>query len=381
MPLVLSATFWVLWICRRDNTYVAQIAVAFLTTSLAFALQSFQLGLGHELSRFVANLLFLVAITLMISAMLRRRQSSAPLPLLFLIAAITMAGTGWFTWGHDDFSTRVIVVNSGLGVLCTVGVYALRQAGCHTVMDKLIMTILVMGVFTFFSRSVSEVLFVDPSLQTADILSPYWLVTSLTTIVYCLLVALTMLTAAALDAIKELQAQTQTDPLSVLLNRRGFEVRGAQLLNAHASSGLPIALVMVDLDHFKTVNDQYGHAMGDLVIADFAGRLKSVMAPNAIAGRLGGEEFAVLLPLTDTSGARLFAETVRTSGQWIGGLRITASYGVAQLLDDENLEHLLKRGDAALYQAKHGGRDCVRVAEDTSPAIAQRRPSYFRQAS
>lgn len=180
------------------------------------------------------------------------------------------------------------------------------------------------------------------------------------------MIALSLFTAAALDVLKGLKAESHTDPLSGLLNRRGFEERAVAMLKRSHDSGLPAALVIADLDHFKAVNDTFGHAVGDQVIAAFASRLRSMAGKGAIAGRLGGEEFAVLLPASDLAAARLFAEDVRTSFSRGGPhnlpakLRVTASFGVAA--GEEDLSKLLRQADEALYQAKRNGRDSVRIS-------------------
>ncbi|TGT11099.1 GGDEF domain-containing protein, partial [Mesorhizobium sp. M8A.F.Ca.ET.213.01.1.1] len=139
-----------------------------------------------------------------------------------------------------------------------------------------------------------------------------------------------------------------TDPLSGLLNRRGFEERAALLLDQCAKAKFPVAMVLADLDHFKALNDQHGHAVGDRVIADFAAKLAAAAGARGIAGRIGGEEFAVLLPLSDLAAARLFAEAIRTlysAGSVDGlppGMKVTASFGVAARTGDEGLEPLMR---------------------------------------
>ena len=126
----------------------------------------------------------------------------------------------------------------------------------------------------------------------------------------------------------------------------------------------------------RAVYDRHGHAAGDRVIADFGARLATAAGLRGVAGRLGGEEFAVLLPLADLASARLFAEAVRTifAAGSIDGLppaaRVTSSFGVAARTGEEGLSPLLARADAALYQAKRNGRDSVRVSYervDTTP--------------
>jgi len=160
-----------------------------------------------------------------------------------------------------------------------------------------------------------------------------------------------------------------------LLNRRGFEVKAAMLLEQCAKGKLPVALVIADLDRFKTLNDRYGHAAGDRVIVEFSGLLKTAAGARGVAGRLGGEEFAVVLPLADPAAARLLAEAVRAlfAAEPIQGLptdvRVTASFGVAARCGEEGLGSLMRRADEALYHAKTHGRDSVRVSYERTPEI------------
>jgi diguanylate cyclase (GGDEF)-like protein len=191
--------------------------------------------------------------------------------------------------------------------------------------------------------------------------------------VVSLLLAFTMLAAAALDTMRDLRVETNTDPLSGLLNRRGFERAASEALSRQAAQNLPAALVIADLDHFKVVNDRFGHAIGDRVIVAFAELLRQAAAGNGIAGRLGGEEFAVLLTASDLPAARLFAEGARLSLSQASirdvpeGLKATASFGVAARSGADNLSELLSRADSALYNAKRGGRNCVRLSYQRQP--------------
>jgi len=126
--------------------------------------------------------------------------------------------------------------------------------------------------------------------------------------------------------------------------------------------------VIADLDHFKSINDSFGHASGDRVIEAFAGFLRDAAADHHVAGRVGGEEFAIILPGTNLAAARLFAEGTRSAfgALPVDGLppehRCTASFGVAECHQGEGFSDLMRRADEALYQAKNGGRDCVRVS-------------------
>ncbi len=179
------------------------------------------------------------------------------------------------------------------------------------------------------------------------------------------------------DSVGNLQSEAQSDPLTGLLNRRGFERTVAELY-AESGDGLgKAALLMTDIDHFKKVNDTYGHLIGDQVIKAAAQVLKSAIKGRDIVARFGGEEFVVLLPDTPAQGALALAEQIRTA---FGRLRIrrqgsdeliaqvSISIGVATPLADESVEHAIDRADQALYRAKNEGRNCVRFADSAVAA-------------
>lgn len=163
---------------------------------------------------------------------------------------------------------------------------------------------------------------------------------------------------------EELMEAAHRDPLTNLANRRCFEQRHAEVM---ADGPAAHAILMLDLDHFKAVNDTHGHDVGDAVLVAVAGALEACARGDDFPGRLGGEEFAVLLPGTDLEGARRAGERVRSAIAALvlpladgGTLRVTSSVGVAPLGRD--LKAALDAADQALYAAKRGGRDQVVVA-------------------
>lgn len=194
--------------------------------------------------------------------------------------------------------------------------------------------------------------------------------------VFAMAVALTMLVILIRDTLLEMAARSETDALSGLLNRRGFERRADAAMVAAVDQGLPVSLVIADIDHFKSVNDTYGHAAGDNVIAAFAAFLGTAASDHQVAGRIGGEEFAIVLPGTNLMAARLFAEGARSAlaAMPVEGLpedrRVTASFGVAELMPGESASSLMRRADAALYEAKNSGRDCVRLSGEAPSSRA-----------
>jgi diguanylate cyclase (GGDEF)-like protein len=170
---------------------------------------------------------------------------------------------------------------------------------------------------------------------------------------------------------RKLYRAATRDPLTDTLNREQFTRRLATAWEHTRRLDLPIALLLVDLDHFKRVNDTHGHQAGDRALQAVAGALQSAVRKPDAVGRYGGEEFAVLLPETGLEEAAGTAERLRLAVEELeiavkgGTLRITASVGVASAppLELDRPEALIQAADAALYRAKDGGRNCCRPAE------------------
>jgi len=165
-----------------------------------------------------------------------------------------------------------------------------------------------------------------------------------------------------------LHQRAMTDHLTGSLSRHAL-ADGASTLIAHARQGDGrLAVIMVDFDHFKQINDRHGHAGGDAVLRQAAQVLQAQLRGEALLARYGGEEFVVLAPVSDLPVARRVAERMRQALEetsWPdvqpGLNKVTASLGVTLLARDESLEHALARADEALYRAKNGGRNQVQV--------------------
>ena len=188
------------------------------------------------------------------------------------------------------------------------------------------------------------------------------------------------------DVIADMTARSETDPLSGLLNRRGFEAQADRARLLALRAGAPAMAVVADLDHFKKINDSFGHAAGDQVIAAFALVLRQSFDQRAVIGRVGGEEFAILLPGAELGVARGAAETARRLLRELplnehGISRpVTSSFGIAAMERGEGLADLLRRADRALYEAKSRGRDRVCVAPATGIGAAQPGPDSQARA-
>ena len=167
--------------------------------------------------------------------------------------------------------------------------------------------------------------------------------------------------------ISELEHQSMTDALTGLINFRGFERHLAQEMERSRRLESPTSLIMLDIDHFKQVNDQYGHDVGNLALVHLAGLLTQSLRKLDLACRFGGEEFALILPSTPLNPAIQVAERIRMLiaksplEQPEGRLQLTVSLGVNVFLplDELTPTGLIKATDQYLYQAKQTGRNCT----------------------
>lgn len=174
---------------------------------------------------------------------------------------------------------------------------------------------------------------------------------------------------------KELRRLAETDPLTALLNRRSFTEKANAEILAAQEDGTDISLIVVDLDHFKAVNDSHGHPAGDAVIRAFADLLLGLVGTDRdLVGRFGGEEFAILLPGADLDAAQRIAQRIedtlssrRLPVSDALALQVSASLGIATRASRETLPALVERADRALYCAKNEGRSCIRIS---NPAVA-----------
>ncbi|WP_457150747.1 GGDEF domain-containing protein [Mesorhizobium sp. P5_C1] len=376
IALALGAAFLVLWSYQRHRPYLAVLAISYGLSAAGFLLQYFTLPFGMQLTKLTSNICFTVAGCCLSSAIIHRYGRKVPYVGIGVLVGGGLASFCWFLFVAPDLTWRILAMNFAFGGLSLLVAAELRPVRRNGPTENILFALSLLSGLNFFVRTLVVVIAHGPfTSYDGFYASSYWTTALLSHALLSLLIALCLFSAAALDVMKALKTETYTDPLSGLLNRRGFEERGMQLLRHCATARFPVALVLADLDHFKALNDVHGHAAGDRVIADFASKLRLAAGTRGVAGRIGGEEFAVLLPLSDLAAARLFAEAVRTvysAGQVDGlpaGTKVTASFGVAARSGDEALEPLMRRADDALYKAKKNGRDSVRLSYERPETV------------
>lgn len=174
---------------------------------------------------------------------------------------------------------------------------------------------------------------------------------------------------------RQLEELARTDPLTGLANRRAIVEWGARQLSGAGRHGFPVWVVMVDLDHFKNLNDRYGHDAGDTVLKRFAEILQEFTRASDLCGRMGGEEFLLVLSHVDRGSVFVTLDRLRQqledekfmfAGEWV---TVTASFGIAGFQGQKapGFAHVVREADRALYAAKNAGRNCVKL--EVIPAL------------
>lgn len=177
--------------------------------------------------------------------------------------------------------------------------------------------------------------------------------------------------------LEHVRREAMTDGLTGLANRKSFDAEFDRVFQDSEKNEQRFTLLMLDIDHFKSFNDNFGHQVGDQVLRLVARTLKDSIKGKDFAARYGGEEFAIILPDTDLAGAVIVGNALRkavaskdvinrSTGKVLG--RITMSVGVAEYMGDKTAEDLIERADSALYTAKHNGRNQVAAAPSTPTA-------------
>lgn len=343
------------WIALGYATGIADIVFEYL---LPYQSNPEPLGIGIFLT-------YLAAMTFCIVGVARHYRFAPPWTGMAVIWGISVLLIPWTFSLPYGSALRVALLQMPYFALQMLVLLALIRSGHRQRLDMLLAGVMSVAAAIYFLRPAIATLTQLSGAPQDYLTSTYAIISQSLGAGTLIAQALVMLLIMMRDTTAEIVATSETDALSGVFNRRGFDAHGRRALSRVEMGGV---LIAADLDHFKQINDSYGHAAGDGVIAHFAAILRDAAPDGAIVGRVGGEEFAVFLPDALLSDGRLYAETVRArfSARQLPVLGVdrcfTASFGVAQLLPGDSLTDLLNRADAALYRAKAGGRNRVRVA-------------------
>lgn len=208
---------------------------------------------------------------------------------------------------------------------------------------------------------------IGTGIQPTDYIgTTYALISQVSSGIFLVATGLVLLIKALQKVIRDSEVAAETDPLTGVANRRGYDLKAARLLEDARQHGRPVSVLLLDLDHFKVLNDTFGHAAGDAALRAFGAMLRRTVPQSAVVARIGGEEFVVLLDRTPLEAAGVHAEALRLAtldSAEVGMPRVSVSIGVAEMRVPYDIDRALRQADSALYAAKRAGRNCVRTGE------------------
>jgi diguanylate cyclase (GGDEF)-like protein len=282
--------------------------------------------------------------------------------LWFIVIAGVVLVTAWFTWGNPDYAARLRLVAVLMAILFGRHAWFIYRQGTLTFAKGLSV-----GVLTFISMVQVVRLITTFIWSTGDTIldtAPQHALFIASFSVSILLFSVSAVLMAGDRLRAELEHLATRDSLTNALTRRCMDEACTTELARSKRTGRPLALMLLDLDHFKAINDTHGHQTGDRVLVAFAASVQSLLRKNDLLGRFGGEEFVVLLPETSLDAAIQVAERIRAANAPTAeAIGCTVSIGVTtSQLGLDTMDTLLARADAALYEAKNEGRNRVAVS-------------------
>lgn len=363
VTFVVGVLFLLSWSQTRRERALALWGIAHLLGSGASCLLALRGQIPDALSIGLGNSVMIGAYGLIWSGV-RAFEGRRPL--------LGWAVAGGLVWGaaclvpafYVSLPARIVLASSTAGLYCALGAWTVWKGRDEPLVSRYPAVVL-LGTYAgvYWIRIPLALVFPPPAIIPGSD-SPWFAILCFVGTLYAVAIAFVLMALTKERAERKQRLAAETDALTGIANRRAFVARSEGCLAIR-----PAALLLLDLDHFKSINDRFGHSVGDAVLVAFCHAALPMLPRNAVFGRLGGEEFACLLPETPPATAARFAEGVRDSVGRIAhpdypDLRVSVSVGVAAAGTGADLDDLLRRADAALYRAKHGGRDQVMVERD-----------------
>ena len=315
------------------------------------------------ISVIVANFLIFAAMAFFYNALLRFFRSSSPPYIAWIAAAAAASCMAYYTLGQDRIVPRILIACVTMALLRGIlSVELFRQSTGRPFIRFFAILTATEAVIGLNRVFLAPILGAPAKFLTTDSIQTTTLVLNL--IFSSVLGVLFLLTLCG-ELLAIVQAENETDSLSGTFNRRGIEAKLAAELKRIDRSGQRLSIALLDIDHFKSINDTIGHAAGDDALRGVADTVTSGLRAYDSFGRYGGDEFLLVLPQTTSADATVVTERIHHAidafSLFSDGLPITLSIGLTQAVQGEFATDLLARADRALYEAKRSGRNCTRI--------------------
>ncbi|MEO1221519.1 MAG: GGDEF domain-containing protein [Pseudomonadota bacterium] len=371
MALLFAVTFALFWKLGKMRRHVLGFAIGYSFFAAGYLVTHFlppdAIYLFHT-----TQLLYSFAVVTMVTSICERVGQRINIPLLLGIYAVSALVLALAVSVTNDVAPRLIIVNTGYGAMYIVCLTTILTAPRRGLVDYAILAIVALWGMDFLVRPNLTLMFQSTIADAAYRESLYYSIIGLVLGVKSVLGAMVLMGATIAEWTNSLRESSEQDSLTGLHNRAAFEDAMRTIMPKAHAEGRPLSLVVADIDHFKQVNDIWGHQAGDRAIASFGKLIGGMVRGCDTCGRVGGEEFCIAVWNCPNEPAERLAERIRQAFAQLNhdglndDIRLTASFGVATALEDENYERLFARADAALYAAKSKGRNRVENAERKS---------------
>jgi len=390
IAFVFAVIFVTLWWRDRKQVHIAGYAICFSALTIGVLLTFAFLGRPSPVVALIVHFIYSTGVTALVWGLTGRAGQTMSLKGYGLIALFS-AGFVFLGAINDNQTAQMVAENGTMGIFFALCAQILWRSAPRTLIDRVITLVMILIATQFFVRPMLVVLSQGEGPMSVEAYrsSVFYAFYVICVALLALVLSLALTASVYLDDLRAQKARLNTDGLTGLRMRRAFEVEAhAKFVDARGA-GVPVSLILADVDHFKQVNDTHGHTIGDRVIAGFGRRIESLTRDCDVSGRLGGEEFALLVWNCDEDKAQRLADRVRQSlpGTQVRTenqeVRVTASFGVARWRSDEDYASVYKRADAALYRAKGEGRNrvCVCMGANnrrTDHAVSDRQQPAIR---
>ncbi|MGB3167028.1 MAG: GGDEF domain-containing protein [Alteraurantiacibacter sp.] len=389
MAIVFAMVFAAIWLRGIVGRHALAFAVSYLLLACGLLIVHLNV-LPSAIIFHTVHLIYSMATVLLISGLTQRINAPLNLFALGLCYATALVGLTGVVALTDSVGPKLVMTNMGYGAMFVIAAVTLGNSPRRGFVDKVVVVMLIVNAADFFVRPTLTTMTEDPFLIVDYRDSIYFSIINLALAMKALTTAIVLVGVCLVDMLHGMREATDRDPMTGLRNRRAFEDEVDRQLARAESCGVPMAVVVADIDHFKQVNDIWGHQAGDVAIANFGKLIDTMVREHDTCGRIGGEEFCITVWDCPEDAAARLAERIRTrfaqmAHDGLGDdIRLSASFGVAAWRSGESYHRVFARADAALYRAKDKGRNRVEQVDDV-PITVERRaaiaPSKARAAA
>lgn len=360
--VMLSLALFTVWYLKRDHRYLLLLGCSLAFTGVSLGFQTLLDRSQIATWSTVSGLGYLLGAWFGARALADKYGVPSHPRLSLAIGLTTLAILAFFSLVEEDLLLRIHALGIALGLMQVLPAPAIfKLPRKRERLEVVLYWIYVMFcIYTMLRPAI--VLAMGSAELNNFVLSKFWVVTTIGSMTFCMLFTFLFLACAVQGTVSKLSDERDHDPLTELLNRRAFLEAAESLINNRRLQ--PISLVVGDIDHFKYINDRWGHERGDQVLKKVSLTMRSQVRHQDLVARFGGEEFVLLLVNTDVKSAEQIVDRIRelvssSNDEMPEGQPLTISFGITAMPLGGSLSAAIDEGDKLLYQAKGAGRDRI----------------------